>query len=194
MKNMRNQLRSFVGFLVFVSLPMGLGAQTKFYYDGERRVEIAQDSELVAEIGSVPSGGGGLVKSANPTAALVKSTGGLQIYRAPYASTEQTIRSKSGTGSSRRLLPVYRTSSGTLVVPTGNIIVYFPVEWTDQAISVWAAKKGLRALQKLPLSQQNAWEIQTPPGDPSIDLANEIRSESRILSASPNFWMEIAKK
>lgn len=80
------------------------------------------------------------------------------------------------------------------MVPTGNMIVYFRLDMTDKEVSAWAAKRGLRPLQKLPLSTKNAWEIQTPPGIASLEIAEEVRSDGDVDQATPNWWMEFSKK
>jgi hypothetical protein len=188
--------------MTFAIAPGVLYSQTIHYYDGDKKVILTQESELLAEKTDIIAGSSGnntgtsLVKKADSNAGVVQNSGGMRIWKTNPASIKNSL-SKNAVSkkfSEDNLIPVFRSESGSLMVPTGNMIVYFQPEMTEKQIENWCAQKGLRAIQKLPLSTKNAWEIQTPPGIRSIEIANDSLSDSSVITASPNFWMEFSKK
>lgn len=171
-------------------------AQSTYYYDGDRRVEIQEEKGMLAEPG-LRSGGTvdtSLVKRSDSSASLVKAQGSMRVWKTDSDSTKKSVSRSIGSKAASRLLPVYRSSTGSILIPTGNMIVYFSMGILDSQVKSWAASKGLRAIQKMPFSTKNAWEIETPPGTQSIEIANSVRGESIVEAAIPNFWMEFSQK
>ncbi|MCC5815024.1 MAG: hypothetical protein JJT78_09725 [Leptospira sp.] len=201
----RVNIKSILSALVvmtFAIAPGVLYSQTIHYYDGDRKVTLTQENDLLAEKTDVLAGsssnnpGASLVKKADSNAGVVQNMGGMRIWKTNPTSVKNSL-SKNTVGkkfSEDKLIPVFRSESGTMMVPTGNIIVYFQMGMTEEQIEKWSAQRGLRTIQKLPLSTKNAWEIQTPPGIRSIEIANDARSDSSVVTASPNFWIEFSKK
>ncbi len=192
--------RRYLGILALAWIgvvPRFLFAES-FYYDGDRRVEIQEVGNLLAEktdLTEDTEGRASLVRRVDRSASLSRKYPGLRIWKTDALATRSAFaRQMKGGDWENRFLPVYRTSLGNLLIPTGNLIVYVQTDASDEKVRAWAAGKGLRALEKLPLALKNAWVIESPPGRKSIQLANSLREDPFVVSATPNFWTEFAKK
>lgn len=198
--NVRERITQKNCFLSFVCLlilfPLGGVFSQAYYYDGDRKISVTEETQLLAEVAGLTAGSvdTSLVKRADSGAELVRSLGGIRIWKTDPIATKTFLAKTAGTQVSDRLLPVVRTEGGSLLVPTGNIIVYLPIQWNDDQVRSWAKSKKSQAIQKLPIVKHNVWEIQTPPGLESIRIANGLQESGEVIYAMPNFWMEFSKK
>jgi hypothetical protein len=187
---------------VFLSIAIGTVflaterfAEPSHYFDGDQRIEIREERGMLAETGLRSSALDlSLVKRSDPKASLVKESGNIKVWKTDPTQTKNTASKVLGSQAASRLVAVYRSPGGSILIPTGNMIVYFQMDRTESQIQVWAAQKGLRVLQKMPFSHKNAWEIETTAGSQSIEIANAVREEAGIEAAIPNFWMEFSQK
>lgn len=170
-------------------------SQSTHYYDGDQKIVIQEEKGMLAEPGlQIGTFDSSIVKRADSNASIVKNQGPMRVWKTDSDSTKKSVSRSIGSKAASRLLPVYRSPTGSILIPTGNMIVYFSMGILDSQVKSWAASKGLRAIQKMPFSTKNAWEIETPPGTQSIEIANSVRGESIVEVAIPNFWMEFSQK
>lgn len=170
-------------------------SQSTHYYDGDQKIVIQEEKGMLAEPGlQIGTFDSSIVKRADSNASIVKNQGSMRVWKTDSDSTKKSVSRSIGSKVASRLLPVYRSPTGSILIPTGNMIVYFSMGILDSQVKSWAASKGLRAIQKMPFSTKNAWEIETPPGTQSIEIANSVRGESIVEAAIPNFWMEFSQK
>lgn len=190
-------------FVIFFFGTLGIPAQS-YYYDGERKVEIHEIPDLMAEtiqsVEEVQTTENSIVKKIEPQTNPIQQLPGIRFWK---TNPNLFIQKANQYEKSKKIripeletkyLPVYTNQSNTKLVPTGNIIVYFPLSMTEMEVKAWSAKKGIRAKEKLPLKTKNVWLLETPSGKKSIEIANKIHESGEVESATPNFWIEFDKK
>ncbi len=88
-------------------------------------------------------------------------------------------------------LPVFRSLAGELMTLPGGVLLVFDPEWTDRERSLFFERKGIS-------SERVSWSenvpfvffVETAPGMPSLELANELAGAPGVEIASPNWWVE----
>ena len=76
----------------------------------------------------------------------------------------------------------------------GGVIVLFDSESDDAQISSFFAKQGISNSLVSPMLLDNAFEIETEPGFPSLELANRLADQAGVVVASPNWTFEAVTK
>lgn len=185
---MQQHRKSFSLALLAVSflLTGGLSAQspTKYiWHDGNVTRQIYVVPELLAEFGSGQAG----VRSAFANAAPVGENGGARLFR--VAGNRSVVRGNGGSGGGYSPVFSDNAGSGTKRALPGNILVQLDGSWSDAHCTAWAVGQGLRILQRLPING-NFFEISSPAGLASLELANRLHGTPGVVFAQPNWWAE----
>ena len=96
----------------------------------------------------------------------------------------------------KEALPVFRSESGgELMTLPGGVLLALDPEWdqarVDSFFSEYAiSKDGASELTFI----QNGFFIETGPGFPSLELANELAAMNGVVISSPNWWREVQPK
>ena len=86
-------------------------------------------------------------------------------------------------------------SSGELMTLPGGVLLVFVPDWSRDQIDTFFAEQGIK--QHLVTTQTfttNAFFLETDPGFPSLELANELAGEDGVLLASPNWQREASTR
>lgn len=169
-------------------LAKDVGQPSHLYYDGKQKRRILLDETLVAEFGEAPSA----VRSAHPGALAEKVNGGATVYRVQAGS----YKSVGGAAPQVAVSPVFHeggTAAGRLMALPGGVLVNFKADWNAERVNAWAAGKGLVVDKKLAIGE-NWYVIKSAPGLASLDLANQIHLSGEVVSAMPDWWMEISTR
>lgn len=163
------------------------------WYDGDRQRMAWINQELIVEFGALTAEESA-VKGFDATATpLPNGRAGIRFWKLNAAETALgTLRSTNqarysplfhdgaSAGAPRRALP-------------GNIIVTFKPEWTHALVQQWAAVRGLDIVQRLNIVG-NVYVLKTSPGIAGLELANAIHLSGEVVSATPNWWIEMQLK
>lgn len=173
-------------------------APTYTYYDvGQPRIiPLVPDlvAEFAAETENQPQAraiGESNVRSLNPAAQLTDQGGGsARIWKMDSAVTPDAIQSRSyGTvGDGGVLSPVFR-DGGMLKALPGGVVVGFAAGTTEDQAKDWAMSTGYNLKEKL--SFGDYYLIDTPVGMESLDLANQWQASGGVVSATPNWWLQV---
>lgn len=160
---------------------------THVWYDGDVAQSITLQEDLVAEFGN-----SGAAKSKDSAAQIVGLNGGVRIYRVSDSGVLGNIAAGKSLGSAT-LSPVFTTGAGERLALPGGVIVSLDASWSASQCEAWINGKGSLAQQKLPITG-NFYLISSDAGFASLDLANSLRGEAGVLSASPNWWRDLTTK
>ena len=75
----------------------------------------------------------------------------------------------------------------------GGIIVAFKPDWTEARVIAWAAQQGLPIASKLEIGP-NVYVLNTDAGLAALAAANRIRAGGEVVSAQPNWWVEVTTR
>ena len=147
--------------------------QAYTWEDGDRTLTAYLQAGLVAEKGS--DGSLGEVVDA--------AEGGGNVVRSADA------QSKGNT------LPVFRSESGELLTLPGGVLLVLNAEWTQAEINTFFSSNGIEMDRVSELSYAvNGFFVETEPGFPSLDLANELAAKVGVELSSPNWGRETVPK
>ena len=143
-------------------------ARTYTWEDGGNTRQVSLDPDLVVKSGSA-----------------VGSTEEVVVE----AAAGSVVRSDGGGKDSG--LPVFRSSSGALMTLPGGVLLVLDPEWTEAQTNAFFSRNGIKqsrvsGLDYLP----NGFFVETDPGFPSLNLANELASQDGVEISSPNWWTE----
>ena len=92
--------------------------------------------------------------------------------------------------------PVFRSESGgDLMTLPGGVLVALDPKWDEQQVEEFFAQNGisLDLVSELDFID-NGFLIDTEPGFPSLELANELAANDGVEISSPNWWREAQAK
>lgn len=168
-----------------------------YYKEGNKKISLEVEEGLLMEFEIRP--GSSLsrspLKNAQPGASLVREQGSGRLWKTSEKGLGSVAVAKSlNSSASGKFSPVFRQSGGAqLLALPGNIIVQLDPTFTDSEAEDFFAKQGLRIERKLEIGK-NFFEIQTPSGVSSLNIANSISEKPGVLSSSPNWWREVVAK
>jgi hypothetical protein len=165
------------------------------WHDGEREQAAWLNPALIAEFGAQSDSDSG-VKRANPSASPEPgSRGTARIWRVD-GDPEQVMRAARAANPAGKLSPVFSEGAdagGRKRALPGGVIVTFKPDWTEARVSTWAAAQGLPIASKLEIGP-NVYVLNTDAGLPALDAANRIRGSGEVVSAQPNWWVEVTTR
>ena len=141
------------------------------WQDGDRTRRLILQSGLVVQ----PS-------TKNTPADVVEAViGGTSIVR------RQAHHEQSGA------LPVFRSATGgSLVTFPGGVILVLDAEWDQARVARFLAENGI-AMHRVQSagSFPNGFFVETEPGFPSLDLANQLVTQEGVLHSIPNWESQV---
>ena len=89
--------------------------------------------------------------------------------------------------------PVFRSESGgTLMTLPGGVLLSLDPGWSEADVERFFADNGIAADRAAGIGfLPNGFLIETEPGFPSLDLANELAEQPGVVMSSPNWQREI---
>ena len=135
------------------------------WHDGERTRRVILQSGLTARAGDEVTPQDRVVTRAGASA-VVEGGGGQPVFR-----------SESG--------------GGLMALPGGVLLALDPA-WSEEQVGAFLERNAIASsrvsdLEWLP----NGYFIETAPGFPSLDLANELAGQDGVVLAAPNWWREV---
>ena len=101
---------------------------------------------------------------------------------------DQDIVNREGRHDGVGTQPVFRSESGDVMTLPGGVLLVLDPTWDDQAVKAFFAAHGI---PKSRVEEQafaaNAFLVDTPPGLPSLELANRLAGEDGVVVSSPNW-------
>ena len=172
-------------------------SQSYTWYDGNRAQQVWLNPNLLAEFN--PSARGeSAVKSVSPGAAPLTTKRARTRVRLWQLNNNgnATVRSLTVTYPRGAYSPVFHDSSsasGRMRALPGNVIVYLNPLWDAATVNNWIAAHKLEVVRKLEIGV-NVYVIKTAPGLDALDIANSLYLSGEVVSASPNWWEEMATR
>ena len=147
--------------------------QTFTWEDGDRTLKVFLQSDLVVEKGSdgLPRD---IVEADDSEASALRSA---------------DSRSKDDT------LPAFRSESGSLMTLPGGVLLVLSAEWSQSETNAFFSNNDIKMDRVSELSYiANGFFIETEPGFPSLDLANDLSALVGVEVSSPNWGREATPK
>lgn len=140
------------------------------WQDGDRTLSVHLQEDLVVE-------GDGSNSAAN-------------IVRAQPGGSSIVSKGESYVPSNDDL-PVFRSQSGSLMTLPGGVLLVLNSEWTEAQTNSFFADNGIKLDRVSELGYiDNGFFIETDPGFPSLNLANQLAALDGVEVSSPNWWSE----
>ena len=97
---------------------------------------------------------------------------------------------------SQDVLPVFRSESGGgLMTLPGGVLIALDTSWDEDTVESFLSKNGIAMDMTSDLGfLKNAFVVETDPGFPSLELANELSAQDGVMISSPNWWREVEAK
>ena len=141
--------------------------------DGDRTLTVYLQNDLVVEKGS----------DGMPRDIVAADDGGSNVARSADA------QAKGDT------LPVFRSESGDFLTLPGGILLVLDSTWSEAQVDSFFSDNGIKLDRVSELSYAaNGFFIETEPGFPSLDLANELAVLDGVEVSSPNWGREAVRK
>ena len=92
--------------------------------------------------------------------------------------------------------PVFRSeSSGALMTLPGGVLLVLDAEWSETETNAFFARNRIKLNRVSALDiATNSFFVETEPGFPSLNLANDLAARDGVLLSSPNWWKEHSTK
>ena len=91
--------------------------------------------------------------------------------------------------------PVFRSNSGTLMTLPGGVMLALNPAWSRAQTDAFFKNNGIQAGQVSELDYlTNGFFVETDPGFPSLELANNLASQEGVDAASPNWQRQLTAK
>ncbi len=163
------------------------------WYNGEGEHTIWLNPALVAEFG-LPPKSKSVVKQAYSSAIAERGSRGLtRIWRLNYIDHKQALKQARTIDATGTYSPVFsdRAIDGARkrALP-GGVIVYFKPDWSESQVTAWAASQELSIASKLEIGP-NIYLLKTASGIAALETANRIHLSGDVVSAEPNWWVEV---
>ena len=147
--------------------------QTYTWEDGDRTLTVYLQDDLVVEKGS-----DGL-----PRDIVAADDDGTSVVRSA---------DRQSTGDT---LPVFRSESGSLMTLPGGVLLVLSADWSQVETNAFFSNNSIKMDSVSELSYiANGFFIETDPGFPSLDLANELAALDGVAVSSPNWGRQVTKK
>ena len=89
--------------------------------------------------------------------------------------------------------PVFRSESGggVMTLP-GGVLLALDSSWSSSQVDAFFSKNKIKRNRVSPLGfLDNAFFVETEPGFPSLDLANDLAEQDGVVISTPNWGMEV---
>ena len=87
--------------------------------------------------------------------------------------------------------PVFRSRSGSLMTLPGGVLLVLDPEWSEPQTDAFFSSNGIKQSRVSELDYlPNGFYVETEPGFPSLDLANDLAAQDGVELSSPNWWTE----
>ena len=101
---------------------------------------------------------------------------------------DQDIVNREGRHDGVETQPVFRSESGDVMTLPGGVLLVLDPTWDDQAVKAFFAAHGIpKSRVEDQAFAANAFLVDTPPGLPSLELANRLAGEDGVVVSSPNW-------
>lgn len=125
----------------------------------------------------------------SPVAQVRKATPAEQQTLKGFGTSGTLKALKDSQGA--ELWPVLRDATGKAIGLPGGLIITFRNAPTEAEARTQLEAAGLTPGQQI---APGIWQVQSPAGLDSIDLANRLSATGRFADVSPNFWSQKALK
>ena len=201
---MNNQLLKLIVVFLFVTvcanaqekkIPAAKSSKAKLVtvYDGKVPLNIFLMDGYLAEIG-IASEKNSKVKSLDSSAKAVHNLGFAQVFRVADPNLINGGKISAKASNAGKFSAVYsRTGDeSSFIIPTGFIVTY-KTGVNEKQIAETEIKYALKKGNKL-IENMNLYSYEVEAGQPCLELASTIRSESIVETTSVDFIEERATR
>jgi hypothetical protein len=165
------------------------------YYDGDEKRTAWISPDLVAEFAPSDAGRAAVLAADADAAEVEIAQKDVRIWRVRAPQGTPELARSAGAGSVR-LSPVLHdapVAGRPLRALPGGVIATFPSEWDRPRIDAWVAARELKVESQV-IQGANVYLVATPPGLAAIRVANSLHESGEIVSATPNFWVQVSAR
>jgi len=163
------------------------------WMDGDRERSVWLDRGVIVEFR--PTEAGRRTLEGRALRELRSTPSGARLWSVPDGFDAHTVCSEVLSGSQVRVSPAFRPAAGAggaVFGLPGGVVVYLDPDWSESQVEQWLADRQLTASGTLDMLP-NAYLIDSGPGLPSLELANELYEADETRLACPNWWREVSR-
>lgn len=179
------QIRSLINIAIIFFINTGVFAvETALWHDrqGDWTVYRSPNELAVFKTGDVTQ-----QKPLPDGAQLVKAYSNVEIWQVPPQA--QKVGKPNNSPNWSAVYFEYPRQAGRRLALPGGVIVGFKPDISHDRIRAWAQGKGYILSGPL-IADSRLYQINSPAGQASLILANEIHQDDLTEYASPNWWIE----
>ncbi|MCB1157441.1 MAG: hypothetical protein H7A25_25990 [Leptospiraceae bacterium] len=166
--------------LLFFLVLTGISAKDYYYYNGNQKIPLVMEDKLYIKF-NTPTAKPVLKKTYNDT--LIYKQGTVEIHK------QAVNTSINGGEFPQSSSPVFRDASGHFYGLPGNVLIFFPEGTGEKEALKLLKEKQYTVIRKLPLRSRLVFVLESPPGIPSLELADKLQEERNPFQALPNWWI-----
>ena len=147
--------------------------QSYTWEDGDRTLTVFLQTDLVVEKAS----------DGMPDDVVKADDGGSNVVRSAVGQSKSNF------------LPVFRSESGELMTLPGGVLLVLNADWSEAETNSFFSSNDIKLDRVSELGYvANGFFIETEPGFPSLELANELAALDGVEVSSPNWGRETVPK
>jgi hypothetical protein len=165
------------------------------YYDGSDQRTVWLSTELVAEFDPSDAGRESLLRCDPSGVEVPQRQKGVRLWRVRATQGTDAFARAASTASARFSPVLHDGPSATLPMRAlpGGVVATFAPDWNRARVDAWVHAHGLTIASEV-IAGGNVFELATPPGLESLQIANQLRATGELLACTPNFWQQFSPR
>lgn len=170
--------------------------QSYTWYEGGAAQQVWLHPGIMAEFGPSVRGAEAVRKASADAAVLSENMRNVRLWKFTSSNVATAVKALTVSYPNGSFSPVFYENAnggGRMRALPGNVIVSLDAKWNKAAVDTWLAKRNLSAISKLNVGG-NVYVIKTGPGLDALNLANTLQQSGEVISATPDWWQEVATR
>jgi len=166
------------------------------WYDADGEHTAWLNPALIAEFSTRPASESAVARTHPAALTELASRGVARIWRLDGEGAERVLQAARAVDPAGKFSPVFSdgaTDDSRKRALPGGVIVTFQSTWTEPQVRAWAAAQGLSVANKLAIGP-SVYVLNTAPGFAALETANRIHRSGEVVSAEPNWWVEVSTR
>lgn len=185
----------FIKIFIFFCFIYKIYPQEYSFYEGKEEKKLYLQKDYLADFSNEDTFQNAIDKNAK----LHKQIGVVKIYEISDYNIKKKIekgiftKNLKTTSKISEVFSFYPKGGPKIALP-GNIIVKFKDTIAKDQIESILKSKGLKIIRIQKILDKEYFILETPPGLPSLELANQLRNLPEVEYSKPDLWIEISKR
>jgi hypothetical protein len=165
------------------------------YYDGSDQRTVWLSTELVAEFDPSDAGRESLLRGDPSGVEVPQRQKDVRLWRVRATQGTDAFARAASTASAHFSPVLHDGPSASLPMRAlpGGVVATFAPDWNRARVDAWVRAHGLTIASEV-IAGGNVFELATPPGLESLQIANQLHATGELLACTPNFWQQFSPR